>query len=71
MHERVDTLVGIFMSFVGEVEVDHGGFESRVPQVELDEAEVHPSFKQMGGVRMSARFDIMLYLMDNGTASRC
>ena len=27
MHEGVEALIGLFMPFVGEVEVEHGGFE--------------------------------------------
>src|SRR5438093_7547632 len=41
------------MPLVGEVEVEHGGFELGVPQVALDEAGIHAGFKQMRGVGMT------------------
>jgi len=31
MHEGVETLVGLFLSLMGEVEVDHGRFELGMP----------------------------------------
>ena len=52
MHEGVEALVGIFMPFVGEVYIDHGGFEWCMPQVALDETGIHAGFEEMGGVRM-------------------
>jgi hypothetical protein len=57
MHEGVETLVGLFLTFVGEVEVEHGGFELGMPQVALDETRVHARFEQMGSVRMSEGMD--------------
>jgi hypothetical protein len=38
------------MPCVGEVEGDHGGFESGVPQGALDEAAVDTGFEERGGV---------------------
>ena len=32
---------------------------------ELQGAEVHARFEQMGRIAVTARFDIMLYLLDN------
>lgn len=52
MHEGVEALVGLFMAFVSEVEVDHRGFELGVSQVALDEPGMHAGFEQMGGVGM-------------------
>jgi hypothetical protein len=57
MHEGGETLIGLFMAFVGEVEGDHGGFELGVPQVALDETRVHARFEQMGGGGMSESMD--------------
>jgi hypothetical protein len=67
----MNAVVGIFMTFVGEVSGDHRACEGCVPEVALDEPRMHAGFEQMGGVGMPTRFDIMLYLMDNSTASRC
>ena len=41
------------MAFVGEVQVEHRGFELGMAQVALDETGVHAGFEQMGGIRMS------------------
>lgn len=66
MHEGVDTLVGIFMTFLGEVQVDHGGFEPGMSEVELDETEVDAGFEQMGSVSMSERMDSQAQFGDTG-----
>ena len=52
MHEGAQALVGIFMTLLGEVSVDHGGFELGVSQVALDETGIDAGFEQMGGVGM-------------------
>ena len=57
MHEGIDTRIGIFMPFLGQMQVNHGGFESGVSEVELDEAEVDTGFEEMGGVGMSEGMD--------------
>lgn len=57
MHEGVETLISLFMPFVGEVEVEHGGFELGMSQVALNEAGIHASFEQMGGIRMPQGMD--------------
>ena len=57
MHQGVETRVGLFLPFVGEVEVNHGRFELRVSQVTLDEPGMHASFEQMGGVGMPQGMD--------------
>jgi hypothetical protein len=57
MHEGIQTLVSIFMAFVREVQVEHGGFELGMAQVALDETGVHAGFEQMGGIRMSEGMD--------------
>jgi hypothetical protein len=54
------------MTFLGEVEIDHRGFESGVPQVLLDETGVDPGFEQRGGVRMSQGMDGHAGLGDPG-----
>ena len=48
MHEGVETLIGLFMAFVGEVEGEHRGCELGMPQGALDESGVDPGFEQMG-----------------------
>ena len=56
VHEGIEALVGLFMPCVGEVEGDHGGFEWGMSQGALDEAGIHTSFEQMGGVGMAAGY---------------
>jgi hypothetical protein len=51
--------------------VDHGGRDIGVSEEFLHGANVIAIFQQMGSKAVAARFDIMLYLMDNDTASRC
>jgi len=57
-------LGGIFGAFVRQVEGEHGGFEVCMAHIPLHSAEVDASFEQMGGIGMTARFDIMLHLID-------
>jgi hypothetical protein len=52
------------------VRVDHGRFDVLVPQEFLHGANIIAIGQQMGCEAVAARFDIMLYLMDNDTASR-
>jgi hypothetical protein len=57
LHERVEAGVGLFMPCVGEVTGDPRGFESRVSQVLLDQAEVHTGYEQRGSGGMSEGMD--------------
>ncbi len=54
------------MAFVGEVEVDHRGFELGVPQVALDEPGVDTGFEQMGSVGMPQDMDGDAHFSDLG-----
>jgi hypothetical protein len=56
----MNAVVGIFMTFVGEVSGDHRAFEVCVPEVALDEPRMHAGFEQMGGVGMPARIATLL-----------
>jgi hypothetical protein len=49
---------------VGDVEVEARAPQARVPQQQLDAAQVDPSFEQMGREAMTERFDILLHLID-------
>jgi hypothetical protein len=57
LHEGVETLIGIFMAFVGEVSGDHRSFELGVTQGALDETGIDAGFEQMGGVGMPEGMD--------------
>jgi hypothetical protein len=67
VHEGVETLVGLFMPCVGEVEGDHRGVELGVPQGALDEPGIDASFEQRGGVGMAEGRDGHAHLSDPGT----
>ena len=43
-HGRVDEFEGIFGTLLGEMEVDHGGFEICVPHVALDDSGIDAGF---------------------------
>lgn len=51
-HALVDDLKRIFLSFLGEMQIDHGGFEPGMPQIALDDAQVHPLLQQVGCIGM-------------------
>jgi hypothetical protein len=50
LHHLIDQLTGILLPLVGEVEIDHGGFQLGMPHVSLDDAEVHTGFQEMCGI---------------------
>ena len=53
--QLVDHLPGIGFGDLGQVQVDQGGLQTRMPQVFLDRLEADSRFEQMGGVRMAQR----------------
>ena len=44
-HAFVDDLTGVFLTFVGEMQIDHGGFEHGMAQVALDGTDVDTLFQ--------------------------
>lgn len=50
LHYVVDQLAGIFLTLLGEVEIEHGGFELSMAHVALDDAQVDTGFEEMGSV---------------------
>jgi hypothetical protein len=44
-HQIVDPLIGILLSFLGEMEIDHGGHQLGMPQVALDGPDIDPCFQ--------------------------
>ena len=56
-HYVIDQLAGVFLTFLGEVKIEHGGFELGMAQVTLDDAQVDTGFEEMGGVGMTQRMD--------------
>ena len=66
----VDALVGIFVAFLCQVEVEHGGFEVGIAQVPLNSAEVDARFEQMGGIGMAQRMDANVAFEDASPLGR-
>jgi hypothetical protein len=54
-HYVIDQLAGVFLTFLGEVKIEHGGFELGMAQVTLDDAQVDTGFEEMGGIAMAKR----------------
>jgi hypothetical protein len=52
LHYLIDQLAGILLSFLGKVEIDHGGFELGMAHVSLDDPQVDSGFEEMGGIGM-------------------
>jgi len=50
LHDVIDQLAGILLALLGEVKIEHGGFESGVAHVALDDAEIDAGFEEMSGV---------------------
>ncbi len=43
-HQRVDAGVGVLLTFAGQIQIHHGGFQQRMAEVLLDHPEVDPGF---------------------------
>jgi hypothetical protein len=52
LHDVIDQLASVLLTFWGKVEIEHGGFELGMAHVSLDDPEVDPGFEEMGGVGM-------------------
>jgi hypothetical protein len=52
LHGGVDDFAGIFRSLLGEMEIDHGGFQVGMSHVSLDDSGVDTGFQKMGSVAM-------------------
>lgn len=57
LHDGVDQGFGIFVALVGEVEIDHGGFEVRVTEISLDDAQVDSCLQQVSGIAVAQGMD--------------
>ena len=66
LHHVVDQLAGIFLAFLGQVEIEHGGFETGVAQVALDDAQVDAGFEEMGGIGVAQGMDRNAFFEDTG-----
>lgn len=57
LHDVIDDLAGILLALLGQVEIEHGGFETGVTQVALDDAQVDAGFEEMSGIGMAQGVD--------------
>jgi hypothetical protein len=57
LHHVIDQLVGVLLTLLGEVEIEHGGFQLGMAHVALDDAQVDSGFEEMGGIGMTKRMD--------------
>ena len=55
-HYIVDNTEGVFLSFTGQMQIDHGGFQLGVPQVALANTDINACFKEMGGILSGAGY---------------
>src|SRR2546428_5626078 len=55
LHHLIDQLTGIFVALLGEVEIEHSGFELGMAHVALDDAQIDAGFEEVGGVGMAQR----------------
>src|SRR5262245_36016879 len=55
LHHMIDQLAGVLLAFLGQVEIEPGGFESSMTHVALDDAQVNAGFEQMSSVGMAER----------------
>jgi hypothetical protein len=71
MHESPETLISLFMPFMGEVEGEHEGCELGMPQGALHEAGMHARCKQRYGVGMPEGMDGHACVGDPSTVFGC
>ena len=53
MHDGIDALDGIFLALLGQVEVQHGGFEARMAHLSLHGPEIDTGFEQRRGLAVA------------------
>ena len=67
LHHVIDQLTGVFLALLGEVEIEHGGFELSMAHVTLDDAQVDTGFEEMSGVGMTKGMDRDSPFTDGGS----
>ena len=66
LHHVIDQLAGIFVALLCQVEIEHGGFETGVAEVALNDAEIDTGFQEMGGVGMARGMDRNCFFVHAG-----
>jgi len=52
-HFRVDDPVCIFLSLIGQMQINHGGFQAGMAEISLNDSEVDSGLEQVGGIGVS------------------
>src|SRR5438132_12464389 len=66
LHHVIDQLTGIFVALLGEVEIEHSGFELGMAHVALDDAQIDAGFEEVGGVGVAKRMNGDSFFTDCG-----
>src|ERR1700757_1164266 len=66
LHHVVDQLAGVFLALLGQVKIEHGGFESSVAHVALDDAQIDAGFEEMGSIRVARGMDRNTFFENTG-----
>jgi hypothetical protein len=66
LHDAIDKGISLVLTLVGQVQIDHGGLETGMAHVSLDNLEVNARLQQMGGVGVMKRRDGHLAFADTG-----
>ena len=66
LHHVIDQLAGIFLALLGEVEIEHGGFQLGMAHVALDDTQIDSGLKQVGGIGMAKRMNGDSFFTDCG-----
>jgi hypothetical protein len=53
LHDGIDALDGIVLALVGQVEIQHGGFESRMAHISLHGPEIDTGFEPRRGLAVA------------------
>jgi hypothetical protein len=48
----IDQLTGILLTLLGEMQIDHSGFELGMAHISLDDPQIDSGFEKMGGIGM-------------------
>jgi hypothetical protein len=67
LHHVIDQLAGILLALLGQVEIEHGGFETSVAHIALDDVQIDAGFEQMGGVGMAQGVNRNTFFTEPGT----
>ena len=66
LHHVIDQLAGVLLAFLGQVKIEHGGFELGMAHVALDNARVDAGFEEMGGVGVAQGMDRNAFFENTG-----